>query len=159
MKQRLISLLLIVFTGCATLFGGGSAVPIATNPPGAFVYVNGMPAGQTPTVVQLDPDRPAQLQIYLPGYQPVQLYRQKAFSGWFWVNILFWPGFLVDLATGAYQKYDGNPIAIGLVPAQGAPPPDWYQQQPQNPQQPMPPQPYPAQPPAPGPIQPGGPAK
>lgn len=131
--------------GCATLFSGSTQVPVATNPPGAAVYVNGMIAGQTPTMIQLDPQRPANIQIYLPGFQPVQMWRQKGITGWFWVNILFWPGFLVDLATGKYHKYDDSGIAIGLVP-EPSPPPAWQGSQP-----------YPAQPPGPAPVQPGTP--
>jgi PEGA domain len=138
-------------TGCATLFAGSSAVPVVTNPPGAFVYVNGVPVGQTPTAIVLNPEAPANVQIYLPGFQPVQMIRQKNYSGWFWVNILFWPGFIVDLATGKHLKYDDNAIAIGLTPAQG-PPPDWYQGQ-----QPPPNDQQPAMPPPPGGIQPGQP--
>ncbi len=145
--DRLISVLLVVaMTGCATLFGGSSTVPVVTNPPGAFVYLNGQPVGQTPTAINLEPDQPANIQIYLPGFQPVQMWRQKSFSGWFWVNIFVWPGFFVDLATGKYQKYDDTGIAMGLTPAQG-PPPEWYQAPPQY-QQPMPG-------PGPGPITPG----
>jgi len=148
--ERLLSMLLILsVTGCATLFAGSATVPVVTNPPGAFVYINGQPVGQTPTAIALEPDRPANIQIYLPGFQPVQMWRQKSITGWFWVNLLFWPGFFVDLATGKYNKYDDTGIAIGLVPAAG-PPPEWYQPQPgYQPPQPMPP--------APGPITPGQP--
>jgi hypothetical protein len=149
--ERLLSLLLVLsITGCATLFSGSSQVPVVTNPPGAFVYINGQPVGQTPTAIQLEPDRPANIQIYLPGFQPVQMWRQKSITGWFWVNLLFWPGFFVDLATGKYNKYDDTGIAIGLTPAQG-PPPEWYQPPP-NYQQP------PLMPPPPGGITPGQPA-
>jgi hypothetical protein len=137
-------LALVALTGCATLFNEPARIPVATNPPGAAVYVNGQIVGQTPTMVQLDPERPANIQIYMPGFQPVQMWRHRGISGWFWVNILFWPGFIVDLATGKYQRYDNSGIAIGLVPEAG-PPPDWYQPQPS---------PYP-QPPGPAPVQPG----
>jgi len=148
--EKLVTLVLILaMTGCATLFAGSSTVPVVTNPPGAFVYVNGQPVGQTPTAIQLDPDRPGNIQIYLPGFQPVQMWRQKSISGWFWVNILVWPGFFVDLATGKYNKYDDTGIAIGLTPAQG-PPPEWYQQPPPTYQQPD-------MPPPPGGITPGQP--
>ena len=148
--ERLLSVLLILFvTGCATLFAGSSTVPVVTNPPGAFVYVNGVPVGQTPTAINLEPDRPGNIQIYLPGFQPVQMWRQKSITGWFWVNILVWPGFFVDLATGKYNKYDDTGIAIGLTPAQG-PPPEWYQPPPQYQQ--------PEMPPPPGGITPGQPA-
>jgi hypothetical protein len=147
--DRIVALLAaLALTGCATLFAGSATVPVVTNPPGAFVYLNGQPVGQTPTVVVLEGDRPANIQIYLPGFQPVQMWRQRSFSGWFWLNILVWPGFFVDLATGKYQKYDDTGIALGLTPA-GGPAPEWYQPPP-NYQQPAPP-------PAPGPITPGQP--
>jgi len=150
--DRLLAVLLIVaMTGCATLFAGSSTVPVVTNPPGAFVYINGQPVGQTPTAISLEPDQPANIQIYLPGFQPVQVWRQKSISGWFWVNLLFWPFIFVDLATGQYHHYDDTGIAIGLTPDQG-PPPEWYQQQPPPAYQ------QPAPPPAPGPITPGQPA-
>lgn len=139
--EKLVSLVVIVaMTGCATLFAGSSQVPVITNPPGAFVYVNGQPVGQTPTAINLDPDRPGNIQIYLPGFQPVQMWRQKSISGWFWVNLIVWPGFFVDLATGKYNKYDDTGIAIGLTPAQG-PPPEWYQPPPTYQQPYMPPPP------------------
>jgi hypothetical protein len=77
------------------------------------------------------------------------MWRQKSISGWFWVNILVWPGFFVDLATGKYNKYDDTGIAIGLTPAQG-PPPEWYQPPPPTYQQPY-------MPPPPGGITPGQP--
>ncbi|MEO8704072.1 MAG: PEGA domain-containing protein [Kofleriaceae bacterium] len=145
---KLVAIIVVVcLSGCATLFASKtSQLPVATNPPGAIVYVNGAPVGQTPTIVELEGRRPANIQIYLPGFQPVQIWRAKSFSGWFWVNILFWPGFFVDLATGSHTHYDDGGIAIGLTPAQG-PPPDWYQnQQPQY---------QPPPPPGPGVIQPG----
>jgi hypothetical protein len=155
--------LAVVSAGCATLFAGGAApVPVQTNPPGAVVYLNGQAVGQTPTMVVLDRTQPANLQIYLPGFRPVQMWRAKGYTGWFWVNLLFWPGFLVDLATGAYEQYDDTGVAIGLVPDQGPPPP--WAQQPQPPQpQPDPNYPpiyqQPPRPPGPAPVQPGmGPA-
>jgi hypothetical protein len=140
-------LLALVLTGCATLFAGSSQVPIATNPPGAGVYVNGHLVAQTPAVIPLDPNRPAHIQIYMPGFEPVQIMRHKSISGWFWVNLLFWPGFIVDLATGKYEKYDANTIAIGLRPAADQVPPA-FPEQPYYPQQPPPP-------PGPAPVQPG----
>ncbi len=149
MKQLVAAITIATFTGCATLFAGPSTVPVVTNPPGAYVYVNGQPVGQTPTAIDLDPDQPGNIQIYLPGFQPVQMWRQRSISGWFWLNILVWPGFIVDLATGNYHTYDDSGIAIGLTPTQ-APPPNWYQEPPDY-QQPTPP-------PAPGPITPGQPA-
>lgn len=127
--------------------GGPDSVPVMTNPPGAYVYLNGMPVGQTPMQLLLDRDRDANIQIYLPGFAPVQLTRAKEFNWWFVGSIvlvaLIVP-VIVDLATGDFKKYDENTIALGLTPL-AAPPPEWYQQAPQ---------PYPAQLPPPPTLQP-----
>lgn len=143
--HALTAAIALAATGCATLFSGPSTVPVATNPPGAAVYVNGMLAGQTPTAIPLHQGQTAHIQIYMPGYRPVDVWKPKSISGWFWLNLLVWPGFIVDLATGKYQKHDETPIMVGLVPEQG-PPPEWYQPQPQPQPQPMPPGPAPVQP-------------
>jgi len=141
-------------TGCATLFADKTAaIPVATNPPGAYVYVNGQIVGQTPTIINMEANRPGHVQIYLPGFRPVSMVRSKSFSGWFWANILVWPGFIIDFATGAYEKYSDEGIGIGLTPEDG-PPPQWYQLPPQT----YEPPPVYQQPPTPGPapVQPGG---
>lgn len=118
-------------SGCATLFAGGpDVIPVHTNPPGAYVYVNGQFVGQTPTVAALHRDHPGQIQIYLPGFQPIVMMREKHTNGWFIANIVWFYAivpWIVDLVTGNYQRYDDTPIAIGLTPvAAQAPPPAWY---------------------------------
>lgn len=143
-RNALVLALVAQTAACATLFSGSSQIPVMTNPPGAGVYVNGALVAQTPTTLNLESDVPAHIQIYMPGFRPVQIMQQKTIAGWFWANILFWPGFFVDLATGKYQKYDASAIAIGLVPDQAAPAPAGP---------PMAPQPPP--PPGPAPVQPG----
>ena len=51
MKSALAALCL---AGCATVFAGGpDEIPVNTNPPGAYVYVNGQMIGQTPTVIRM----------------------------------------------------------------------------------------------------------
>ncbi len=131
---------------------GPDRVPVNTNPPGAFVYLNGVVVGQTPTIVSLDRDHPAQIQIYLPGFQPLVMERSKSFNGWFIGSILLIAAvfpLIVDFATGNYEYYDDEPIAIGLTPMAGPPPP-YYQQQPQYQQPP----PYPPAQQAPPPLPP-----
>lgn len=147
-------MLLMTAPGCATLFASGpDTIPVQTNPPGAWVYVNGMVVGQTPTTISLDRSRPGQIQIYLPGFQPVMMIRSKTLNGWFIVSILFFIiPIVVDLATGNWQRFDDGPILIGLTPAGGAaPPPAWFngQQGGQPPQPGYPSGPAPMGPPAP----------
>jgi hypothetical protein len=139
--------LILALSGCATLFASGpDYVPVSTNPPGAWVYYNGTPIGQTPTTVRLERGRPAQIQIALQGFQPVLLERDTSINGWFFANLLWvyaivpW---VVDLVDGNWQRFDDTPIAIGLTPLAGGPPPP-MQQPPMQPTQPY------QQPPPPG---------
>jgi len=153
---RLVALATAVaLSGCATIVAGGpDTIPIATNPPGAYVYVNGQVVGQTPMTLELDRGRSmADIRLYYPGFQPVQLARYKHLNGWVVGNLLLglWP-VIIDLATGNWQRFDEDPILIGLTPGQAPPP---YGVQPMAPVQPQPPygapspygtQPQPAQP-------------
>jgi hypothetical protein len=136
--------LCVVFAGCATLFAGGpDRVPINTNPPGAYVYVNGQVVGQTPMIVNLDRHMPeAQIQIALPGFRPIVIVRDKGLNVWTLANILI--GVLpivIDFITADFQEYDSSPIVFGLTPAgpNDPPPPPMVPQQ----QQPYPPPPPP----------------
>ena len=120
--------------GCATIIAGGpDTIPINTNPPGAYVYVDGQVVGQTPMVVTLHRGRSlGDIRIYYPGFQPVQITRYKELNGWVFGNIFLglWP-VIIDLITGDWQRFDDSPVAIGLTPGQAPPP---YGMQPQIPQ-------------------------
>jgi hypothetical protein len=150
MRSHLVAIALAAsLTGCATIVAGGpDTVPISTNPPGAYVYVNGQVVGQTPMVVELDRNRSmADIRIYYPGFVPIQISRYKSLNGWVFGNffLMIWP-VVIDIATGNWQRFDDEPIAIGLTPGQAPPP---YGVQPQMPMQPQ--QPPPMLPPAPAP--------
>jgi hypothetical protein len=88
----------------------------------------------------------------------VQVTRYKSLNGWVFGNLLLaiWP-VIIDLATGNWQRFDEDPILLGLTPGQAPPA---YGVQPQVPQpmpQSMPPQapvPAPQQPPPPAPSAP-----
>ncbi|MFT3696000.1 MAG: PEGA domain-containing protein [Kofleriaceae bacterium] len=115
-----LALAALALTGCATMFASGpDYVPVSTNPPGAWVYLNGVPVGQTPTTVRLDRGRPAQIQIGLEGFQPVVFQRDSEINGWFWVNILWVAAivpWVIDIVDGNWMRYDDEPIMIGLTP-------------------------------------------
>jgi hypothetical protein len=145
--HRLVALaVMAALSGCATIVAGGpDTIPINTNPPGAYVYLNGQVVGQTPMMLELDRDHGmADIRIYYPGFQPVQITRYKSLNGWVFGNffLAIWP-VIIDLATGNWQRFDEEPIILGLTPGQAAPP---YGMQPQMPMQPQPPMQPPAQP-------------
>ncbi len=142
MTRAATAIALLALGGCATVIAGGpDQIPVNTNPPGAYVYVDGQVVGQTPMVVTLDRKRSlGDIRIYYPGFEPVQITRYKGINGWVFGNFFLglWP-VIIDFITGDWQDFDETPIAIGLRPGQSPPP---YGMQPQMPQQ----QPYPQQP-------------
>src|SRR3569623_2405651 len=125
----------LALTGCATLVNGGpDFVPVSTNPPGAWVYYNGQPVGQTPTTVILDRSRPAQIQIALEGFQPIVFQRQAYVNGWVFANILWFYAIVpwgIDLVDGDWRRFDDTPIAIGLPTLPRGPPQQTYTPTPQ----------------------------
>jgi hypothetical protein len=165
-----LALASLCLAGCATVFAGGpDDVPVNTNPPGAYVYVNGVLIGQTPVVAHLDRHADsADIRIYYPGFQPVQLNRYKSFNFWtladFPILALIFPE-VIDFVTGNWQEFDEDPVLVGLTPGNGPAP---YGLQPTmggQPQQTYPPQgqqapqgyptapvPYPTQPQQPAPA-------
>ena len=119
--MRSIVIAAVALTGCATIMndGGANHVPVATNPPGAAVFVDGAFAGTTPTVVALDRTRSvAQISIAAPGYVPVIVQRERGIDEWFWGNLLTfgWIGVVVDSINGSIYGFDETPIHIDLLP-------------------------------------------
>jgi hypothetical protein len=127
----------IAHAGCATIVAGGpDTVPINTNPPGAYVYLNGRVVGQTPMTLELERrSSMADIRIYYPGFVPLQVARYRSLNGWIFGNLAltFWP-VIIDFATGNWLRFDDEPIMAALRPGQAPPP---YGVQPQWPQRPM----------------------
>ena len=123
MLIRLLVFAPVAGSGCATIFAGGpDHVPVATNPPGATVFVDNIPVGQTPLMVTLNRQRNnGVIRIELPGFAPVTVVREKGVNGWFWVNVLCLSllGGLIDAITGNVYNFDDTPITIGLTPGEG----------------------------------------
>ena len=80
-----------VSSACATAINGTTQrVAVASDPPGAQVYVNAAPAGVTPAFVDVprrDPD--LELRLEKEGYEPAVLALERSPSGWSWGNVLF----------------------------------------------------------------------
>jgi PEGA domain len=119
-------ILLLAFSGCATIMAGGpDRIPVSTNPPGATVFVDNIPAGQTPLMITLDRQHSSGvIRIELAGFAPVTLVRTTSINGWFWANLCIGGllGIVVDVVTGDIKAFDDAPIAIGLTPSYGPPP-------------------------------------
>jgi hypothetical protein len=111
----------LLCTGCTTILSPNpQPVAVMSTPSSATVAVNNSPSGQTPTTINLD----KKLTVYMvevqrPGYAPYQQLLGKTVDPFFFINILFLPGFLVDLATGTWQKFPDQVMAP-MVPISAA---------------------------------------
>src|SRR5437016_2871537 len=98
------SIMLVCASGCASMMAGGpDHVPIATNPPGARVFVDDVYAGTTPGIVTLDREHSSgRIVVAAPGYYPALIVLDKHVNGWFWGNIVSfgWLGMLIDVGNG-----------------------------------------------------------
>src|SRR5437868_1277943 len=111
-----VLVLLAAVSGCATVMASGpDLISVATNPSGATVFVDDIPAGQTPLVVTLDrAHNRGVIRLELPGFLPITMIRDKNLNGWFWGNLCLGGllGMIIDVATGNAMQFDDTPITI-----------------------------------------------
>jgi hypothetical protein len=116
----IVCVAILWLTGCSTILSPNPQ-PVAVNssPPQATVLVNGSPMGQTPTTVNLDKKLTYTIDVQKAGSAPYAQMLTKTVDPMFFLNILFLPGFLVDLATGTWQKFPDQVMAP-MVPTSTA---------------------------------------
>ena len=100
---------LLLLSGCATLFSGTEDdITFDSEPQGAQVLIDGIVVGTTPTTVVVD--RPGleetDVTVQLDGYEPLRFELDTEFNNTAILNVFFWPGFVIDVLTGALFKYD-----------------------------------------------------
>ena len=103
-----IAIPVLLLSGCATIFTGSSDnVTFKSVPEGAKVEINGATVGRTPITIPLKRSLSApQVQLKLDGYDTKYIMVQNSFNTIAILDVLFWPGFIVDAATGSLMKYD-----------------------------------------------------
>lgn len=120
-RNWLLIIGLVGLTGCATIFTSSTQklnIQIIEVGSGALVsdchcIVSDGIGGQVtlssnPGYVIMNRGGNIQVTCNKVGYRQVDTLVGNSFSGATLVNILFWPGFLVDAATGAYKKYPSH---------------------------------------------------
>ena len=108
MRKLLVLVLLatIVFNqGCCSIFTSGpQTISVDSKPEGAEVKI-GPYEGKTPYDVSIPRGKDYVVVASLGGdTKTVTL--NKSIEPVYWVNILFWPGLIIDLATGKMFKYE-----------------------------------------------------
>ena len=116
----IVCIAVLWLTGCTTILSPNPQ-PVAVNssPPQAAVLVNGSPMGQTPTTVNLDKKLTYTIEVQKAGSAPYAQMLTKTVDPMFFLNILFLPGFLVELATRTWQKFPDQVMAP-MVPVSAA---------------------------------------
>jgi hypothetical protein len=108
----MVCIAMLGLTSCTTILTPNPQ-PVAVNssPTGATVLVNGSPMGQTPTTVNLDKKLTYTVEVQRAGSAPYAQMMTKTVDTLFFLNILLLPGFIVDLATGTWQKFPDQVMA------------------------------------------------
>lgn len=116
-----IALTALVTSGCATIFKGPQdRVTLQTTPPGAYAWVDGVYAGQTPVALRLDAASDHTVFFRLPGYQDATVQMEHVLgAGWIVLDVLagIWP-IVIDAITGAWNHLEG--VAVPLQPGGAA---------------------------------------
>jgi hypothetical protein len=118
-KGMLIVVLIVALVsgGCATIFhGSDQPVTFESVPAGANVRI-GPYQGITPYTITMPKGKDYPIEYSMAGYQTATTGLQKSFDGIGALNILFFPGFIIDLATGAMFKYEPDHYNETLKPA------------------------------------------
>jgi len=106
-KPVLCTLLaVLIFTqGCCSIFTNDpQTISVDSKPEGAKVQI-GPHEGTTPYRVSLPRGKNYVIQASYGGRDKT-LALNKQIEPVYWINILFWPGLIIDLATGAMFEYD-----------------------------------------------------
>jgi hypothetical protein len=106
--KKMLSVVLsaLIFTsGCCSIFTSGpQTISVDSKPAGANVKV-GPYKGVTPYTVSIPRGKSYVIQADYNGKQDV-VTLEKSIEPVYFVNILFWPGLIIDLATGDMFKYE-----------------------------------------------------
>jgi hypothetical protein len=103
-----VCFVLILNTGCATLFTGThDKVYFHTEPEGAKVMINGVSEGTTSNEIKVRRTLgKREVTLQKEGYEPRIIRMEKSFNLVTIGNLFGVVGFAVDIATGAVVKYD-----------------------------------------------------
>jgi hypothetical protein len=100
-----ILLSLAMLSSCATIFGDNSdKITIHSKYPDAAILVNGNQVGTGSAVYDLPRGKTAVLTATKSGCSDISMSTDQTLAGITFVNLIFWPGYLIDAASGAIHK-------------------------------------------------------
>ncbi|MGB3801350.1 MAG: PEGA domain-containing protein [Lewinella sp.] len=127
----LLFALLFLSSSCATIFSGTTdQVFFDSRPEGAAVYLDNHYLGRTPLRTSIPrTTRVRYLTYELENHEPsTQLLRNRV-DGITFINLLWWPGFVIDAATGAICRIEYTSYYTELYPLpEGVAHPDTFRE-------------------------------
>lgn len=124
MRHLLVALTassMVFLSGCATMFGDNSKiVHVNSVPKNAQIFANNVPVGLTPTTISVPNTwSPTLLTFRKQGYADQATQVNTNFQMIGLLNILFWPGFVIDAISGDMMKIspESRNIDVKLSPA------------------------------------------
>lgn len=116
MKKSLIFMLLFISSGCATIFGDSKDIlNIRSVDPQARILVNGNEVGRGSASYALSRGRDATITASKKGCSERSVQTERKLVGATFLNIFFWPGFIIDVASGSMFKT--SPTDYTVTPA------------------------------------------
>jgi hypothetical protein len=99
--------LILSLSSCATMFGDSNdQINVRSDYKDAKLSINGNPVGKGQASYTLPRGDDALITASKKGCSDTTVPTSKKIVGAAFLNILFWPGFVVDAATGKLQKAD-----------------------------------------------------
>lgn len=108
-KLALFGIFCVIIAGCASIAGDNTrSVSVKSTPSGAAIYIDNQRYGTTPAIITLPTYIYGGKSITLKkrGYQDQTLMVNSKFQPIALLDILFWPTFVIDAATGNIVKID-----------------------------------------------------
>ena len=114
-------------SGCATILNDDTRmVTIQSNPPGAQIIVDGVPAGVTPATIPMSNADDHQIVLNAAGYAAQACFLEsRVGAGWVVLDIILLPLILpivVDAITGEWASLGQTQCYLNMTPAVGPPP-------------------------------------
>lgn len=120
MKRRICGILvlsgLLFMSGCASVFTGTNEKIVVSTPDAqSSIYVDGMLRGKGNIIIDKTKGKTHLLTVKQEGCQDITTVTSNRFNGVSVLNIFFWPGFFIDLATGALWEADPSSYTLNPI--------------------------------------------
>lgn len=119
MKKLFLAALLIFASSCSTMFNGGSQTmlinPANPEDEGLVVTItssSGTYRAKLPATVVSTPSTFSDVTVQVTDkcYEKNQIIVNKSITPSYWVNLLIWPGLIIDALDGYMWKFDGQTL-------------------------------------------------